>query len=95
MTTRDNHTELLDDIEAPPRLELENGSFAVLEDGIVHLYLADRSELFSVDANTVNFEKRFLIALMQVFLIGIQRGRSTELVKVREKLGTILNLVFN
>lgn len=82
--------------EVPPsRMELENGSSAVLRDGIVHLYLADQSELFSVDANTVSFEKKFLVALMQVFLIGVQRGRASELANVRQKLSQIINLVFN
>lgn len=82
-------------VAAELRIELENGSYARLVDGIVHLHLADQSELFSVDANTVQFEKKFLVAMMQIFLIGIQRGRATEANNVRQKLSQILNLVFN
>jgi hypothetical protein len=80
---------------AEVRIELENGSYARLAEGIVHLYLADNTELFSVDANTVLFEKKTLVAMMQIFLIGVQRGRSTELANIRQKLSQIINLVFN
>ena len=91
----DGVDEPLVSVAAELRIELENGSYARLADGIVHLHLADNSELFSVDSNTVQFEKKFLVAMMQVFLIGIQRGRSTELNNVRQKLSQIINLVFN
>lgn len=77
------------------RMELENGNYAILADGFVHLHLGDGSELFSVDSNTVHFEKKFLLAMMQIFLIGVQRGRATELASVRQKLAQIMNLVFN
>jgi hypothetical protein len=80
---------------AEVRIQLEKDSYATLAEGIVHLHLADGSELFSVDANTVQFEKKILGAIMQVFLIGVQRGRSTEQANVRQKLSQIINLVFN
>lgn len=91
----DDNIKTITEVPGTTRMELENGSYGVLEEGIVHLHLADGSELFSVDANTVRFEKKYLVALMQIFLIGVQRGRSTEANNVRQKLSTIINLVFN
>jgi hypothetical protein len=76
------------------RLELDGNCYATRSEGIVRLYSNNDAEIFSIDANTVPFDKKILGAVVQVYLLGLTRGASTEKTKLKEKLGSIIKLAF-
>lgn len=92
--------EVLGGLEEPrivpePRLELESGNYAVLNEEIVHVYLPSGQELFGVSVHVIPFEAKILGSVMQVYLLGYNKGRSTESSKIQTKLSTIVKLVFD
>jgi hypothetical protein len=75
-------------------ITLGGGNLAVLEGGIIRLYREDR-ELFSVDANSIPFEKKVLGAVVQVYLLGTSNGRQFELARTKQRLNSALALIFD
>jgi hypothetical protein len=88
-----------DQLPLPPpfeqRLNLDSGNYATSENGLVRLWLANGQELFSFDANLMAFDLKGLTALMQVYLLGFNRGRSHELTKVEARLKAAMQIVFD
>lgn len=83
-------------IERPPaRIELDGNCYAILKEGIVRLYASTDAEIFSIDANTVPFEKKILGAVVQVYLLGLSRGGAAEKAKLENKLTSIITLMFD
>jgi hypothetical protein len=76
------------------RLELGSGNYAVLQGGLIRLHLADDRELFSVDAGTFSFDRQILAGVIQVYLIGYNKGRSTERERLKGKNLLIHKLTF-
>lgn len=102
-TTGENHgrplVEVLADGQAPkivvePRLELDSGNYATLQEDIVHVYLPTGQELFGVSVHVIPFEAKILGSVMQVYLLGYNKGRSSESAKIQGKLTTMIKLVF-
>jgi hypothetical protein len=76
------------------RINLDGGNYAMLEHGIIQIFLRDDRQLFSVDANTVPFERKILGSLLQVYLLGFQNGRSQERGNCKQRLITAINLLY-
>jgi len=77
------------------RMELDSGNHAVLKGGLVYLYLSNGQELFSVDANSLAFEKKLLGAAMQIYLLGFNRGKTNEQARIKTRVQSALGLVFD
>lgn len=82
-------------IEVEPRLELDSGNYALLNQDIVHVYLPSGQELFGVSVHVIPFEAKILGSVMQVYLLGYNKGRSSESTKIQGKLTTMIKLVFD
>jgi hypothetical protein len=82
-------------IVVEPRLELDSGNYATLHEDIVHVYLPSGQELFGVSVHVIPFEAKILGSVMQVYLLGLNRGRSSESNKIQGKLTTMIKLVFD
>jgi hypothetical protein len=76
-----------------PSIQLGGSLLATLEGGIIRIFREER-ELFSVDANSVAFEKKLLGSMVQVYLLGMGNGRSFELARIKQRLNQSLSLVF-
>jgi hypothetical protein len=82
-------------IVVEPRLELDSGNYATLSQEIVHVYLPGGQELFGVSVHVIPFEAKILGSVMQVYLLGFSKGRSSESGKIQGKLASIMKLVFD
>lgn len=82
-------------IVVEPRIELDGGNYAALKEEVVHVYLQSGQELFGVSVHVIPFETKILGSVMQVYLLGYNKGRSTESSKIQTKLSTIVKLVFD
>lgn len=78
-----------------PRIELDSGNYAVLNEEIIHVYLASGQELFGISVHMIPFDAKMLGSVMQVYLLGFNKGRSTESNKMQSKLTTMIKLVFD
>jgi hypothetical protein len=87
-----NREQVVEDKGVP--IALGGGNLAVLEGGLIRLYREDR-ELFSVDANSIPFEKKILGAVVQVYLLGTSNGRQFELTRTKQRLNSALALIFD
>jgi hypothetical protein len=76
-------------------LELDSGNYALLNQDIVHVYLPSGQELFGVSVHVIPFEAKILGSVMQVYLLGYNKGRSSESTKIQGKLTTMIKLVFD
>lgn len=83
-------------LRPPPsaRINLDGDNYAVLEHGIIKIFLKDERHLFSVDANTVTFERKVLGAVLQVYLLGYQNGKVQERAQAKQRIITAINLLF-
>jgi hypothetical protein len=76
------------------RLNLDGGNYAMLEHGIIQVFLKDDRQLFSVDANSIPFERKILGSVLQVYLLGFQNGRAHERASSKQRLITAINLLY-
>lgn len=79
---------------APTRIELDSGNWAILDQGLIKIYLSSGQELFSIDGNSMAFTVKSLAALMQVYLLGFNRGRTHERERLESKVKLLHQLVF-
>lgn len=77
-----------------PALQLGDGNYVVSAEGVLRFYTKNNDEIFSIDANSVPYEKKLLAAFVQVYLLGAGNGRKYEAAKVKQRLQQVLPLVF-
>jgi len=86
----------LENDELVERIELDSGNFVVRnETGGVKFYLKGDRELFGLDAGIVTFERKALLAVMQIYLLAFRHGRDQERALLNGKIASALHLVFD
>jgi len=84
------------DQEMAPSINLGGGNLVIRQEGVLRFWREDR-ELFSVDANTVPFEKKLLAMVLQVYVLGISNGRQgipLAVERIKQRLNSAIGLVF-
>lgn len=74
------------------RIDLGDKGIVVRQEGIIRFYVMG-VETFSIDANSIPFEHKVCVAMLQVFLHGQREGRKSENASIREKVNGIVKLL--
>lgn len=89
---RDQNQNQKPEQQGTNRIDLGDKGVAIRSEGIIRFHLMG-TEIFSIDANSIPFERKVCVAILQVFIHGQREGRKSENASIREKVNGLVKLL--